>query len=133
MIKQAKRVYSLLIVLLMTTLLAGCFSSHSDNKLYFNRQQSIVMEPSVLAVGIVAGKPLLTRNEQGSRATVMLSNTRSYPVSIRYRFYWYNEQGLEISPAGRVNDVMILGDGDTEISADIPNKTVSYVRVYLFT
>lgn len=67
MIKQAKRVYSLLIVLLMTTLLAGCFASHSDNKLYFNRQQSIVMEPSVLAVGIVAGKPLLTRYEQESR------------------------------------------------------------------
>ena len=63
----------------------------------------------------------------------MLSNTQSYPVSIRYRFYWYNEQGLEVSPAGHVNDVTILGDGDTEISADVPDKTISYVRVYLFT
>lgn len=133
MIRQSKAIYSLLIAMCMTTLLSGCLSSHSDNKLYFNRQQAIIMEPSVLAVGIVAGQPILEHHTNGTRATVMLSNTQSYPVSIHYRFYWYNEQGLEVSPAGHVNDVTILGDGDTEISADVPDKTISYVRVYLFT
>ena len=133
MIRQSKAIYSLLIAMCMTTLLSGCLSSHSDNKLYFNRQQAIIMEPSVLAVGIVAGQPILEHHTNGTRATVMLSNTQSYLVSIRYRFYWYNEQGLEVSPAGHVNDVTILGDGDTEISADVPDKTISYVRVYLFT
>lgn len=133
MIRQGKTLFSLLVVLLMTMLMTGCLSSNPDNKLYFNRQQAIVMEPSVLSAGIVAGRPAIELHDNGTRATVMLSNTQSYPVSIRYRFYWYNEQGLEISPAGRVNDVTILGDGDTEISADVPDKTISYVRVYLFT
>ncbi len=133
MIRQGKAIYALLITVCMTALLSGCLSSHSDNKLYFNRQQAIIMEPSVLVVGIVAGQPTLEHNTNGTRATVMLSNTQSSPVSIRYRFYWYNEQGLEVSPAGHVNDVAILGDGDTEISADVPDKTISYVRVYLFT
>lgn len=133
MIRQGKAICSLLIAVFMTTLLSGCLSSHSDNKLYFNRQQAIIMEPSVLVVGVVAGQPTIEHQANGTKATVMLSNTQSYPVSIRYRFYWYNEQGLEVSPAGNVNDVTILGDGDTEISGDIPDKTISYVRVYLFT
>ena len=132
MIRQGKSLFSLLIILFMTMLMTGCLSSNADNKLYFNRQQAVVMEPSVLAAGIVAGRPAITQHVDGTRAIVMLSNTQSYPVSIRYRFYWYNEQGLEVSPAGRVNDVTILGDGDTEISADMPDKTISYVRVYLF-
>lgn len=132
MIRQSNTLFLLLIVLFMSMLMTGCLSSHSGNKLYFNREQAIVMEPSVLAAGVVAGKPQLERYIDGTKATVTLSNTQSYPVSIRYRFYWYNEQGLEISPAGRVNDVLVPGDGDTEISADIPNQTISYVRVYLF-
>ncbi|OAT22536.1 YcfL family protein [Proteus myxofaciens] len=132
MIRQGNTLFLLLIVLFMSILMTGCLSSHSGNKLYFNREQAIVMEPSVLAAGVVAGKPQLERYTKGTQATVTLSNTQSYPVSIRYRFYWYNEQGLEISPAGRVNDVLVPGDGDTKISADIPNQTISYVRVYLF-
>lgn len=132
MIRQSKTLYSLLTVLLMSILMTGCSLSHSKNTLYFNRQQAIIMEPTVLVAGIVAGQPILEKHANGTRAMVTLSNTHHDPVALYYRFYWYNEQGLEVSQVSHVNEVMILGDDDAKISVDVPDKTISYVRVYLF-
>ena len=78
--------------LLAVTLLAGC-SSHPE--IPVSDQQSLVMESNVLAAGISAEVPTVTASEIQATATTRLFNERQVPVTVHYRFFWYDARGLE--------------------------------------
>jgi uncharacterized protein YcfL len=61
-------------------------------------EQTLVMESSVLAAGITAQQPALTVSEIQSSASSALFNERHEPVTVHYRFFWYDVRGLEMHP-----------------------------------
>ena len=74
-------------------LLAGC-SSHPE--IPVSDQQALVMESSVLAAGISASEPAVVATEIQATASSTLYNERQQPVTVHYRFFWYDARGLEI-------------------------------------
>ncbi len=77
-------------------LLVGC---RSHPEIPVNDEQSLVMESSLLAAGISAEKPcLFQRPSIQPSASSTLYNERQEPVTVHYRFYWYDARGLEMHP-----------------------------------
>ncbi|STV61474.1 lipoprotein [Klebsiella pneumoniae] len=56
------------------------------------------MESSVLAAGISASEPAVVATEIQATASPTLYNERQQPVTVHYRFFWYDARGLEMHP-----------------------------------
>lgn len=82
-------------------LLVAGGSGSGDPVLIINNQQSLVMDPSVLSAGITAEPPSLTTDRGWLRAYSLLSNDRPAQVTVHYRFYWYDAQGLYVTTVRR--------------------------------
>ena len=67
--------------------LVGC---RSHPEIPVNDEQSLVMESSLLAAGISAEKPVLSTSDIQPSASSTLYNERQEPVTVHYRFYWYD-------------------------------------------
>lgn len=76
-------------------LLAGC-SSHPE--IPVSDQQALVMESSVLAAGISASEPVVVATEIQATASSTLYNERQQPVTVHYRFFWYDARGWRCTP-----------------------------------
>ena len=77
--------------LLSVMVLAGC---SSPPEIPVNDKQTLVMEASVMAAGVMAEKPELSRQSGKPVATSTLYNEKDVPVTLNYQFYWYEESGL---------------------------------------
>ena len=80
---------------LPAALLMGC---SSPSGIAVNKRQTVVMDPSVLTAGILADTPSISNASGRVMATSVLNNSQSTPVTVHYRFYWYDAQGLDIRP-----------------------------------
>lgn len=78
------------LVSLALLLLVGC---RSHPEIPVNDEQSLVMESSLLAAGIGAEKPVLSTSDIQPSASSTLYNERQEPVTVHYRFYWYDARG----------------------------------------
>lgn len=78
-----------------------CLTACSSDKPMINTSQSLVMESSVLSAGIITDEPTLDENDGLKRATSVLYNQRETPVVVHYRYYWYDDKGLEITRRNR--------------------------------
>jgi uncharacterized protein YcfL len=81
--------------LLAAVLLVGC-GSHAE--IPVGEQQTLVMESNVLAAGISADAPEVKASEIQATATSRLFNERQEPITVHYRFFWYDARGLEMHP-----------------------------------
>lgn len=88
--------------------LVGC---RSHPEIPVNDEQSLVMESSLLAAGISAEKPVLSTSDIQPSASSTLYNERQEPVTVHYRFYWYDARGLEMHPLERPRSVTIPAFG----------------------
>ncbi|ORM64624.1 DUF1425 domain-containing protein [Pantoea rodasii] len=113
-------------LLLLT--LVGC----SSDKPMINTSQSLVMESSVLSAGIITDEPTLASSDGQMRASSVLYNQRETPVTVHYRFYWYDDKGLEITPEEPAQTQTVPAHGSTEVVSQIGNLTASKVRLYLY-
>ncbi|MGG5838043.1 YcfL family protein, partial [Huaxiibacter chinensis] len=91
-------------VLALTILIAGCSSRPA---IPVSDEQTLVMESSVLAAGITADTPSLTISDIQPSASSQLYNERNEPVTVHYRFYWYDVRGLEMHPLEAPRNVTI--------------------------
>lgn len=71
-------------------LLAGC---RSHPEIPVSDEQSLVMESTLLAAGITAQAPTLNTSDIQPSASSTLYNERQEPVTVHYRFYWYDARG----------------------------------------
>lgn len=78
------------LVSLALLLLVGC---RSHPEIPVNDEQSLVMESSLLAAGISAEKPVLSTSDIQPSASSTLYNERQEPITVHYRFYWYDAEG----------------------------------------
>ena len=85
-------------------LLAGC---RAHPEIPVSDEQSLVMESTILAAGITAEQPTLTTSDIQASASSRLYNERQEPVTVHYRFYWYDARGLEMNPLEAPRSVTI--------------------------
>ncbi|MBK0032818.1 DUF1425 domain-containing protein [Erwinia sp. S43] len=108
--------------------LAGC----SNDRTTINTSQSLVMESSVLSAGITTDEPIISETEGQQRAVSTLVNQQEKPVKVTYRFYWYDDRGLEILPYEKPRTLVVPAKGKIDISSQTGNLTASKVRLYLY-
>ena len=109
--------------------LAGC-SSHPE--IPVGEQQTLVMEANVLAAGISADNPELTTSEIQATASSRLYNERATPVTVHYRFYWYDARGLEMHPLEAPRTVTLPAQGSVTLYGSANSLGAHKVRLYLY-
>ncbi len=85
-------------------LLTGC---RSHPEIPVSDAQSLVMESTVLAAGVTAEPPELTASDIQPSASSRVYNERQEPITVHYRFYWYDARGLEMHPLEAPRSVTI--------------------------
>lgn len=117
-----------LLLLLMTVLMAGCSSRPA---IPVSEQQALVMESSLLVAGISAEKPDIAFVNGATVSRSGLYNEQVVPVTIHYRFYWYDVKGLEIFPLEEMRSVTIPGKSSLTLSSTAGYPDAHKVRLYL--
>lgn len=110
-------------------LLAGC-RSHPEIPL--SDEQSLVMESTILAAGITAEQPTLTTSDIQASASSRLYNERQEPVTVHYRFYWYDARGLEMHPLEAPRSVIIPAHSSVTLYGSANFLGAHKVRLYLY-
>ncbi len=117
-----------LLLLLAGLLMAGCGSRPA---IPVSDQQTLVMEAAVLASGISAEKPDISSVEGATVSQSQLYNERSVPVTVNYRFYWYDIKGLEIHPLEPSRSVTIPAKSSLTVSSTASYPDARKVRLSL--
>ncbi|MFB5172898.1 DUF1425 domain-containing protein [Erwinia amylovora] len=116
------------VAITLLTVLSGC----SSDRTTIDTSQLLVMESAVLSAGITTTAPRIEETKGQQRASTVLSNQQEKPVQVSYRFYWYDDKGLEILPFEQPHTVVVPARGKAEISSQTGNLTASKVRLYLY-
>ena len=109
--------------------LAGCASRPT---IPVASDQTLVMESNVLAAGINAQPPTLNRRALQPSASSQLFNERQQPVTLHYRFYWYDARGLEMHPLEQPRSVIIPGNSGVTLYGSANYLGAHSVRLYLY-
>ena len=94
--------------------------------------QTLVMESSILASGIIAQPPTLSTQELQPSASSRLFNERQQPVTVHYRFFWYDARGLEMHPLEAPRTVTIPGNSGVTVYGSANYLGAHSVRLYLY-
>lgn len=116
-------------VLAMAIVLAGCSSRPA---IPVSDEQTLVMESSVLAAGITAEAPTLTLSDIQPSASSTLYNERHEPVTIHYRFFWYDVRGLEMHPLEAPRTAVIPANSSVTLYGSANYLGAHKVRLYLY-
>lgn len=116
--------------LLVVLILAGCGDSRPQ--IPVNDEQTLVMESSVLAAGITGQKPSVSIENITPVASSRLYNERDKPVTVKYRFYWYDAKGLEMHPPEAPRSVTLQPHSGVNIFASSHFLGARKVRLYLY-
>ncbi|MEH0885693.1 YcfL family protein [Enterobacter sp. UNJFSC 003] len=115
--------------LIMAIAMVGCSARPA---IPVSDEQTLVMESSVLAAGITAEQPTLTISEIQSSASSTLFNERHEPVTVHYRFYWYDVRGLEMHPLEAPRSVVIPAGKSVTLYGSANYLGAHKVRLYLY-
>lgn len=118
-----------LMALLPVVLLMGC---SSDPHIALNNQQTVIMESPVLTAGIIPSSPSISEVGGRKQASSVLSNSQTHAVTLHYRFYWYDKQGLDLLPIAEARTITVPANSDITISSLNGNLDAYRVRVYLY-
>ncbi|WP_336221423.1 YcfL family protein [Citrobacter amalonaticus] len=110
-------------------LLAGC---RSHPEIPVSDEQSLVMESTLLAAGITAQPPTLATSDIQPSASSTLYNERQEPVTVHYRFYWYDARGLEMHPLEKPRSVRIPAHSSVTLYGSANYLGAHKVRLYLY-
>lgn len=94
--------------------------------------QTLVMESSILASGVIAQPPTLSTQELQPSASSRLFNERQQPVTVHYRFFWYDARGLEMHPLEAPRTVTIPGNSGVTLYGSANYLGAHSVRLYLY-
>ncbi|EBS7636289.1 DUF1425 domain-containing protein [Salmonella enterica] len=110
-------------------LLTGC-QSHPE--IPVSEAQSLVMESTVLAAGVTAEQPELTASDIQPSASSRVYNERQEPITVHYRFYWYDARGLEMHPLEAPRSVTIPARSSVTLFGSANYLGARKVRLYLY-
>ncbi|EBZ2225890.1 DUF1425 domain-containing protein [Salmonella enterica subsp. enterica serovar Saintpaul] len=109
-------------------LLTGC---RSHPEIPVSDAQSLVMESTVLAAGVTAEPPELTASDIQPSASSRVYNERQEPITVHYRFYWYDARGLEMHPLEAPRSVTIPARSSVTLFGSANYLGAHKVRLYL--
>ncbi|EKC4849059.1 YcfL family protein [Salmonella enterica] len=110
-------------------LLTGC---RSHPEILVSDAQSLVMESTVLAAGVTAEPPELTASDIQPSASSRVYNERQEPITVHYRFYWYDARGLEMHPLEAPRSVTIPARSSVTLFGSANYLGAHKVRLYLY-
>ncbi|EAZ8856404.1 DUF1425 domain-containing protein [Salmonella enterica] len=110
-------------------LLTGC---RSHPEIPVSDAQSLVMESTVLASGVTAEPPELTASDIQPSASSRVYNERQEPITVHYRFYWYDARGLEMHPLEAPRSVTIPARSSVTLFGSANYLGAHKVRLYLY-
>ncbi|EAC0332405.1 DUF1425 domain-containing protein [Salmonella enterica] len=110
-------------------LLTGC---RSHPEIPVSDAQSLVMESTVLAAGVTAEPPELTASDIQPSAFSRVYNERQEPITVHYRFYWYDARGLEMHPLEAPRSVTIPARSSVTLFGSANYLGAHKVRLYLY-
>ncbi|ELP4216827.1 YcfL family protein [Salmonella enterica subsp. enterica serovar Typhimurium] len=110
-------------------LLTGC---RSHPEIPVSDAQSLVMESTVLAAGVTAEPPELTASDIQPSASSRVYNERQEPITVHYRFYWYDARGLEMHPLEAPHSVTIPARSSVTLFGSANYLGAHKVRLYLY-
>ncbi|EDF7429281.1 YcfL family protein [Salmonella enterica] len=110
-------------------LLTGC---RSHPEIPVSDAQSLVMESTVLAAGVTAEPPELTASDIQPLASSRVYNERQEPITVHYRFYWYDARGLEMHPLEAPRSVTIPARSSVTLFGSANYLGAHKVRLYLY-
>ncbi|EGJ6666375.1 YcfL family protein [Salmonella enterica] len=110
-------------------LLTGC---RSHPEIPVSDAQSRVMESTVLAAGVTAEPPELTASDIQPSASSRVYNERQEPITVHYRFYWYDARGLEMHPLEAPRSVTIPARSSVTLFGSANYLGAHKVRLYLY-
>ncbi|EBH8690937.1 DUF1425 domain-containing protein [Salmonella enterica subsp. enterica serovar Kingston] len=110
-------------------LLTGC---RSRPEIPVSDAQSLVMESTVLAAGVTAEPPELTASDIQPSASSRVYNERQEPITVHYRFYWYDARGLEMHPLEAPRSVTIPARSSVTLFGSANHLGAHKVRLYLY-
>ncbi|EHV1430967.1 YcfL family protein [Salmonella enterica] len=110
-------------------LLTGC---RSHPEIPVSDAQSLVMESTVLAAGVTAEPPELTASDIQPSASSRVYNERQKPITVHYRFYWYDARGLEMHPLEAPRSVTIPARSSVTLFGSANYLGAHKVRLYLY-
>ncbi|EAP3742948.1 DUF1425 domain-containing protein [Salmonella enterica] len=110
-------------------LLTGC---RSHPEIPVSDAQSLVMESTVLAAGVTAEPPELTASDIQLSASSRVYNERQEPITVHYRFYWYDARGLEMHPLEAPRSVTIPARSSVTLFGSANYLGAHKVRLYLY-
>lgn len=113
---------------MLVLVIAGCSSPPA---IPVSDTQTLVMEGAILAAGIRASSPTLSQRDGTVVAISSLYNEKQHPVQLYYRFYWYDDKGLEIHPAEKVQVITLEAASGKQIQSRLFNPDASKVRLFL--
>lgn len=110
-------------------LLTGC---RSHPEIPVSDAQSLVMESTVLAAGVTAEPPELTASDIQPSASSRVYNERQEPITVHYRFYWYDARGLEMHPLEAPRSVTIPARSSVTLFGSANYLGAHKVWLYLY-
>ncbi|EGC1495917.1 YcfL family protein [Salmonella enterica] len=110
-------------------LLTGC---RSHPEIPVSDAQSLVRESTVLAAGVTAEPPELTASDIQPSASSRVYNERQEPITVHYRFYWYDARGLEMHPLEAPRSVTIPARSSVTLFGSANYLGAHKVRLYLY-
>ncbi|EEC0911201.1 YcfL family protein [Salmonella enterica subsp. enterica] len=110
-------------------LLTGC---RSHPEIPVSDAQSLAMESTVLAAGVTAEPPELTASDIQPSASSRVYNERQEPITVHYRFYWYDARGLEMHPLEAPRSVTIPARSSVTLFGSANYLGAHKVRLYLY-
>lgn len=118
-----------LMAILPVLLLIGCSSRPG---IALNNQQKVVMESPVLTAGIIPSSPSVGESGGQKQVTSTLNNNQPHAVTLHYRFFWYDKQGLDLLPVAEPRTVTVPANSSLEVSSLNGNLDADSVRLYLY-
>lgn len=118
--------------LLPLLMLAGC-GGHKPERIAVNENQSVVMDAPVLSAGVVADRPDVSRSGLYPTARARVSyGQESRPLTLHYRFLWYDAKGLDILPHEQVRSVTLQPGQEIVLQTRSGDDRAQQVRLYLY-
>lgn len=110
--------------------LSGCSWGKRDG-IVFNEQQSVIMEPSLLARGVIVERPIVSIDNYATVATINMSKSQPEPVTVMYRLYWYDNKGLKVAETDDLQQ-LIPANSAVNVRAQSTSSLAHNVRIYVF-
>ena len=127
-----RRVKAFLLPVMVLACIATLLGCSSPKGIAVNKQQTVVMDSSVLAAGILASQPAVSLSSGNNVARSVITNSQNKPIRINYRFYWYDAQGLDVPPLEAPRVMVKTPRDDVTVQSVNNNFNARSARLHLF-